>query len=157
MKVADGILERVSQLEVEARSAGIQARSVGGIVMRQGSTLILVRSAAHPFMPGCGDIPGGYALPTETLLEALARETKEETGSDVVAVTRYLEHFDFTTGRGLRARQFNFLIEISGLNVVLAKDEHSAFVWCDPTDIAELRHLRVSREVRSVLAKAVGI
>jgi 8-oxo-dGTP diphosphatase len=142
----------ISRLEQEALRDRIEARVVGGVVCRNGLTLILIRSKDHPFLPGCGDIAGGYALPDESLLDALQRETREETGLDVTRVIRFLGTFDYRSARGLLARQFNFEIELSGSKILLMPEEHSEYTWCDPKNTDELTRLRVSPELREILS-----
>src|SRR3712207_80988 len=96
-------------LEEAADADGIEARVVGAVIWQRDSVLVLKRALKTQLLPGYGDIPGGYALRDETILEALARETKEETGLTVASVERYLGSFDYQSARGLRSRQFNFV------------------------------------------------
>jgi 8-oxo-dGTP diphosphatase len=148
------LLGVIADLEAQAAKDGIEARSVGALICQRRRVLVLIRADAHPFMSGMGDLPGGYALPEESLLDALRRETKEETGFDVVEIRRYLSSFDFVSGRGLRVRQFNFEVDVRGGGVLLTPDEHKAYRWCEPGNMEELKRLRVTPEARSVIRQA---
>ncbi len=133
---------------------GIEAVSTGAVVVRKSKVLVLIRAASNHFMPSRGDLPGGYTLAAEGLLDCLAREYQEETGLHLTQVERYLGHFDYATGRGLKARQFNFLAHSTHGSITLNGSEHSGYEWVSLADEQELRRLRVSKEVLAILRMA---
>jgi 8-oxo-dGTP diphosphatase len=64
---------------------------VGGVIVRDGRALIVRR--AHEPRKGEWSLPGGRVELGETLIEAVRREMREETGLDV-AIGPMLETFD---------------------------------------------------------------
>jgi 8-oxo-dGTP diphosphatase len=154
MKIHPDVEAVLGPLQETADADGIEARVVGAVIWQRDTVLVLKRTLKTQFLPGYGDIPGGYALRDETILEALARETKEETGLTIATVERYLGSFDYQSARGLRSRQFNFETSVTGRGVQLMPDEHSDHAWCDPRDQDALRSQRLSPELKRVIQSA---
>ncbi len=69
-------------------------------------------------------------------------------------VRKYLGSFDYTSGSGKKARQFNFHVEPEGENVQISAAEHSSFEWRDPQDKAGLKNMNMSDETIGTIAKA---
>jgi 8-oxo-dGTP diphosphatase len=53
---------------------------VNGVLVRQGTVLLARRSLHRKAYPGLSSLPGGHVEETESLLEALVRELREEIG-----------------------------------------------------------------------------
>lgn len=140
-----------SQLVDMSSRDGIAALSTGAFVIRRNRFLVLIRNDGQTFLPGMGDLPGGFVRSGEDILTGLAREVKEETGLAIVRILSYLGHFDFTSARGRRTRQFNFAVECDPGRVRLSKDEHQAFIWIRLDDDRGLESASVSVEVRAAL------
>jgi mutator protein MutT len=79
---------------------------VGGVVVQDGQALIVKR--AHEPRKGEWSLPGGIVELGETLVEAVKRELKEETGLDV-EVGEVVEVFDRVHHAGGRI-QYHFVI-----------------------------------------------
>ncbi|MFD0347223.1 NUDIX hydrolase [Kitasatospora aburaviensis] len=82
----------------------------------------------------------------ETILDALHRETAEETGLAIEQVTGYIGHFDYRNSRGGTTRQFNFAVTVEKTEPVVLT-EHDACRWALPADLPE-----VSDAVRKLIA-----
>ncbi|MFH9939769.1 NUDIX domain-containing protein [Streptomyces sp. TR1341] len=83
----------------------------------------------------------------ETLLEALHRETAEETGLAIRQVDGYIGHFDYVGGSGGIARQFNFAVTVERTGPVVLT-EHDAHQWALPTELPP-----VSDAVRGLIGR----
>jgi 8-oxo-dGTP diphosphatase len=130
---------------------GIDRYVVAALAFRQGEVLLL-RRKADDFMGGLYELPSGRVDGQETLVEALDRETHEETGCSVTAITGYLGAFDYESKSGRKTRQFTFLVDLAGTDSVRLT-EHDAYVWASPTT---LRDIGVSDSVRTLLHDAFG-
>lgn len=154
MNISPELSEIVSQLEQQAITDGIQKKVVGAVIDIRGKVLVVIRAANEEFMAGLAEIPSGGVDAGENLLQALERETQEESGLGVKAVRKYLGSFDYTSGSGKKARQFNFLVEPDGENVQISTAEHSSFEWRDPQDAAGLKNMNMSDETIGIIGKA---
>lgn len=116
--------------------------------------LLLVQRCVSDYDGGRWEMPGGSVDAGETVLEAAAREMKEETG---LTVSRFVRDFDairFTTGRGEEKREwakFSFLAEVAeqeksqaeraiadiDLHIKLDAAEHSAWIWASSDEIQQ--------------------
>jgi len=127
--------------------------------------LLLQRAADEDVLPNMYELPGGNLEGTDaTILDTVARETKEETGLMMSAVLCEFEEFEYTTRRG-PARQLNFLIEVqqshsaaaSGYQMgeatpTLSPSEHQAYVWVEASN--SLEGLPMSEGMRIVVKNA---
>lgn len=153
MEISSHLPEVIRQLETEAVRDGIQKRVVGSVIAVRGKILVMVRSAEDDFLAGYAEIPGGGVNGEETLIDALCRETKEETGLNTAKILDYLSSFDYLSGSGKKTRQFNFLIEPEGEDVKPDPREHSSFSWVSPQDDAALDGMPMSPEMRETIRK----
>ena len=80
--------------------AGWPRLGVGALVLDGKGRVLLVRRKYPPF-PGLWSIPGGHVEPGETVIEAAARELREETGveADPVGVVDIHELIVYENGR----------------------------------------------------------
>ncbi|MGW5052196.1 NUDIX domain-containing protein [Actinokineospora sp. NPDC004072] len=83
----------LDRLTDEAKADGVRQFVVGGVVVDEGSVLLLKRPA-DDFMGGIYELPSGKVDLEEALDVALVREVKEETGLDVREIGAYLGCFD---------------------------------------------------------------
>ena len=122
------------------------AETVNTSLEKQSCRILLVQRAGHESVyPNQWELPGGHAEfgIDQTLLEAVVREVREETGLKVTAVRKEFEGFEY--GEEVKSKQYNFVVEVAmdkageaaeeesaaGLEVVLNPEEHQAFRWVD--------------------------
>ena len=91
-------------------------RWIVGAVIHDGQGRIFVqrRSQARSLFPGAWDLVGGHLEPSETILECLAREVREETGWSVEVVVAHLGVMSWTGDDGVHRHEIDFLVEVSG-------------------------------------------
>ena len=149
--------------------------AVGALVFRKSQltnappTLLLVRRAVGELsFPGLWEVPGGGVEPYETILDAVVREVKEETGLVVGKITQCCDVENFQGRRSGRAtRKWQFEVEIEGEGeevVVVDPAEHDEFRWVREEEVQELvvtteEHRRVimdSFRLRKAGIAAVG-
>jgi 8-oxo-dGTP pyrophosphatase MutT (NUDIX family) len=144
--------ETLSALEnriSKAKSEGIQVFVSGGIIIRDGRVLLLMRSP-KAFFPNHWDIPGGKVHPDETFIEGFRREIFEETGLTLTGIGKFISAFDFLDGQNRRTRQFNFFVSTTENQVRIDAIEHSRHEWFSQADLAHIQPL-ASQETFSVL------
>ncbi|MBT3293420.1 NUDIX hydrolase [Candidatus Peregrinibacteria bacterium] len=154
MKINNHLLEVIEKLEKNALIDGIQKLVVGAAISDGDKILILIRSDNDSFLAGYAEIPGGGVEKEqgETIIEALERETKEETGLNIDRVIDYIGSFDYMSESGKKTRQLNFLLETDSSKIILDSDmEHSDHVWCRPDDTKILNSLTMSNKMRKVI------
>ncbi|KAL6711026.1 hypothetical protein ACN47E_006901 [Coniothyrium glycines] len=114
-----------------------------GIVVfnKDGKLLLVQRAADEKAFPNFWEIPGGKVDDTDrSLLEAAARELKEEAGLDSVRVVGKVSEFSFEDNRPGRRPvkwlKLVFEIEVEDANhVVLDPTEHQQYVWATHGEI----------------------
>ena len=127
---------------------GIEKIVVGAIISRDGKVLIL-RRKQDDFLGGLDELPSGHAEHGESVLAALRREVKEETGLEVNRINRLVGQFDYLTQSGKKARQLNFAVEVRCSESEITLTEHSAYGWAGPK---EAEALNLSENVSQVLS-----
>ncbi|GAA1261782.1 NUDIX hydrolase [Kitasatospora nipponensis] len=137
--------EFVAGLAAEAEAAGISGFVAAAVINHDGRVL-LVRRNPDDYMGGLWEIPSGTVEAGETILDALHRETAEETGLTIDQVSGYIGHFDYTNSRGGTTRQFNFAV-ITEKTEPVVLTEHDAHQWVLPSELPE-----VSDAVRKLIA-----
>lgn len=100
------------------------------------------------FMGGIDELPSGNMEQGENIYEALVREVKEETNIDVVNVKSYIGNFDYISGSGKKARQYNFVLDVKNTeNIILT--EHDKYNWLT---IEEIRKSgKITDEVKYIV------
>ncbi|WP_406088274.1 NUDIX domain-containing protein [Kitasatospora purpeofusca] len=136
--------EFVAGLAADASAASISG-FVAAAVIRHGGRVLLVRRSPDDYMGGLWEVPSGTVEAGETILDALHRETNEETGLTISHVTGYIGHFDYENSRGGTTRQFNFAVAVVKTEPIVLT-EHDAHQWALPGDLPE-----VSDAVRELL------
>ncbi|RKT11106.1 8-oxo-dGTP diphosphatase [Streptomyces sp. 1114.5] len=138
--------EFAAGLSAEAETAGITGFVAAAVINHEGR-ILLVRRNPDDYMGGLWEIPSGTVEPGETILDALHRETAEETGLAIDQVTGYIGHFDYENSRGGTTRQFNFAVTVEKTEPVVLT-EHDTHQWALPSDLPE-----VSDAVRELITR----
>ncbi|MEV4506013.1 NUDIX hydrolase [Streptomyces klenkii] len=140
--------EFVAGLAADADAAGISGFVAAAVIDHDGRVL-LVRRNPDDYMGGMWEIPSGTVEleEEESILDALYRETAEETGLTIKEVTGYIGHFDYQSSRGGTTRQFNFAVTVEKTEPVVLT-EHDAHQWALPSELPE-----VSDAVRELIAR----
>ena len=109
--------------------------------------LLLHRSATEPTFPSLWEPPGGGVEDYDaTILDALVREVKEETGMTVTKILRRIEgpredgrHFiPRSLGREGVCERLNFIVEVEMGDVRCDPEEHQGFKWVTLEESEEL-------------------
>lgn len=137
----------------QAKKDGITHMATGLAVIRDDKVL-LVRRAAHDFLGGIYELPGGGVDDGETITAGAIRELKEETGLIVSNILGTFKGFDYSTEQKANVRQINFLVTVEPGDVVLDPNEHDDFLWMRE---AGLQELTVSPEIRGCLVTAFQV
>jgi 8-oxo-dGTP diphosphatase len=139
----------------QALADGVQKHVVGAYVVVDGKLLLLQRSGLETFLPNLVELPSGRIEKGETLLGALHREMLEETGLSIESVDRYINSFDYLSGSGERARQYNFIVTVAKPYAVrLNPEEHAAYYWVNPTAKDLAGYPSLSDKTRHVILDA---
>jgi 8-oxo-dGTP diphosphatase len=133
MVVDTGIIQD-KLLKQDAYKTGITRFAVGAGVLK-GSSLLLVHRAAHDFLGGLWEIPGGGVGKDESFLQAVTRELKEETGLGIKTVQNMFTGFDYVNSSKKKVRQYNYLVTVAYTSVRLDPREHDAYAWVGKTDL----------------------
>lgn len=141
---------------LQHRYDNVGKRLVIGVAIARGATVLVLQRAAHETLyPNMYELPGGKCEDAldGTLLDTVARETREETGLRVVRVRAAFPGFEYATPR-YTARQFNFLVDVDGQDPVLEPAEHQAFAWVDAQTYTDFP---MSDSMRIVVADALKV
>jgi 8-oxo-dGTP diphosphatase len=118
---------------------------VGAVVLDPvGRAFVQLRGPDRRLFPGTWDIVGGHVEAGETVLGALAREVREETGWVLRRVVRGLGVGSWEAGGRLR-HSVDFVVEVDGdlERPALEWDKHPRFAW---VGVEDLPVLLVNRE-----------
>ena len=100
------------------------------------------------FMGGIDELPSGNMEQGENIYDAIIREVKEETNLDVVNVKSYIGSFDYISGSGKKARQYNFVLDVKNTrNIILT--EHDKYNWLTIEEIR--KSSKITDEVKYIL------
>ncbi|MFF3488667.1 NUDIX hydrolase [Streptomyces sp. NPDC002701] len=124
--------------------------TVGAVILNgRGEAFAQRRGPDRRLYPDTWDIVGGHVEPGETLLGALAREVREETGWRLRRVRRLLAVSTWTgdDGGGLR-HEADFLVEVDGDldHPILEWTKNSAYAWFGPAGLNRLKENRAPGE-----------
>ena len=110
---------------------------------KQGHIFVQKRTLDRQLFPGCWDVVGGHVEAGETLLQALAREVREETGWQLTRSVTLLSTVDWEA-QGVTRREFAFLVEVEGdlERPVLEKAKVSEHRWLGPGQLDILKENR---------------
>lgn len=139
----DYLLEKAKEEKIEKNVVGLV------IVNRQGKILIMSRKS-DDFMGGIDELPSGNMEIGEDIPTALAREVKEETNCELNEILYYIDSFDYKSGSGKNARQYNFAIKVKETdNIVLT--EHESYSWQTVEEI--INNPKITHEVKNTIKR----
>ena len=127
-----------------ARRDGVEKIVVGAIISKADKVLVL-RRKQDDYLGGIDELPSGHVEKGESILAALRREVKEETGLTLTQIHRLESQFDYLTGSGKRARQFNFAVDVSDSEGKIVLSEHCAYCWVGPKEADALNLTKKTR------------
>lgn len=88
----------------------------------------------HSDVEHAWDIPGGRIEPHESLIQALAREIKEEIGSDIAGTPTLINAQDiFVPAKNLHVVRLTYLLDFEPQSITLS-DEHQEHTWLSAGD-----------------------
>ena len=131
----------------KGKKDGIIKNVVGGIVVKDNKFLILKRKS-DDFMGGILEIPSGNMESGEDITTSIIREVKEETNLDVTSIKYFVNSFDYISGSGKKARQYNFLVEVNDNNIELT--EHDEYSYMSIEEV--LKNDNITDEVKYTLS-----
>ncbi len=118
----------------KAKEDGIEKIVVGGIIKNNKNKFLILGRKKDDFMGGIDEIPSGNLEKNESLFQGLIREIKEETNLDVEYIDKFIDYFDYLSGSGKKARQYNFSVVTKNTeNIKLT--EHDYFLWQDINEV----------------------
>lgn len=147
--------QELAQMQVLAEEEGRQC-VVGAVVIdERGRAFAQKRSPNRRLFPECWDLIGGHVEDGETLVEALQREIREETGWELKRIVGLVYAFDWETGTGDRRREFDFAVQVEGnlAHPQLEWSKNSEFRWLEMHELELLKENRQPEE--SILFEVV--
>ena len=141
-------MELYELLIKKGKQEGIIKNVVGAIIFNEKNQVLIMSRKTDDFMGGIDELPSGNMEQEENIYEALVREVKEETNLDVVNVKSYIGNFDYISGSGKKARQYNFVLDVKNTeNIILT--EHDKYNWLT---IEEIRKSgKITDEVKYIV------
>lgn len=132
----------------KGKQEGIVKNVVGAIILNEKNKVLIMSRKTDDFMGGIDELPGGNMEQGENIYDALVREVKEETNLDVVNVKSYIGSFDYISGSGKKARQYNFVLDVKNTeNIILT--EHDEYNWLTIEEIRKSN--KITDEVKYIL------
>ncbi len=151
--IRNDISEKIlNNIEKDLLKDGIEKIVVGAVIFLSQETPLLLRRTASDFMGGLVELPSGTVDKGETLIEALVREVKEETGLSISSIDSYIGYFDYFSGSGKKTRQLSFMVKTSDTNVTLSS-EHDAFYTLS-ISAQEFKKLMISDQTKNIIQTA---
>ena len=127
---------------------GIVKNVVGAIILNEKNKVLIMSRKTDDFMGGIDELPSGNMEQGENIYDSLIREVKEETNLDVVNVKLYIGSFDYISGKGKKARQYNFVLDVKNTgNIILT--EHDEYKWLTIEEIRKSN--KITDEVKYIL------
>lgn len=142
----------------------IQRNIVGAFILSSDNKLLLGKSIKGGVYPGCWIVPGGGVEPDETKVEAVKRETLEETGIDIseASIEQIEGALSGQSEKVLRETGEKVMVEMKFYNfkVILTETANSVtltheddFIEAEWFSIDELKNLKLSPPTITTLQK----
>lgn len=147
-------MDNYGYLLEKGKREGIVKNVVGAIIVDEQGKILVMSRKSDDFMGGIDELPSGNMEEGEDITIALAREIKEETNCDMQRILYYIDSFDYKSGSGKNARQYNFAIKVKGIdNIILT--EHDAYSWGTVEEI--INNPKITAEVKKTIKKYIEI
>lgn len=147
-------MDNYGYLLEKGKKEGIVKNVVGAIIVNEQGKILVMSRKSDDFMGGIEELPSGNMEEGEDITIALAREIKEETNCDMQRILYYIDSFDYKSGSGKNARQYNFAIMVKGTdNIILT--EHDAYSWETVEEI--INNPKITAEVKKTIKKYIEI
>lgn len=127
---------------------GIIKNAVGAIILNEKNKVLMMSRKTDDFMGGIDELPSGNMEQGENIYDALVREVKEEINLDVVNVKSYIGSFDYISGSGKKARQYNFVLDVKNTENIIVT-EHDEYNWLTIEEIRKSN--KITDEVKYIL------
>ncbi|MBU0667140.1 MAG: NUDIX domain-containing protein [Nanoarchaeota archaeon] len=131
------------------KKAGEIIRFIVGAVIVIDSKVLLLQRPEVDFMGGIYELPSGKVEIGESLLVALHREVKEETGLNILKIIKYVGHFDYESKIGKKTRQFNFAVIVSDSSK-LKLTEHDNYIWSREEELSKYEVTDCVKEILKI-------
>ncbi|MBU1030996.1 MAG: NUDIX domain-containing protein [Nanoarchaeota archaeon] len=131
------------------KKAGEIIRFIVGAVIVIDSKVLLLQRPEVDFMGGIYEFPSGKVEIGESLLAALHREVKEETGLNILKIIKYVGHFDYESKSGKKTRQFNFAVIVSDSSK-LKLTEHDNYIWSREEELSKYEVTDCVKEILKI-------
>ena len=132
----------------KGKQEGIVKNVLGAIILNEKNKVLIMSRKTDDFMGGIDELPSGNMEQGENIYDSLIREVKEETNLDVVNVKLYIGSFDYISGKGKKARQYNFVLDVKNTgNIILT--EHDEYKWLTIEEIRKSN--KITDEVKYIL------
>lgn len=115
--------------------------AVGAVIHDgQGRVFVQRRARDRTLFPGAWDLVGGHLESGESVLSALCREVREETGWEVRRVVADLGVVRWTGDDGRTRREADYLVEVAGdlSHPTVERGKHEDPRWIRPEDASLL-------------------
>lgn len=143
-------MENYMYLLEKGKEEGIEKNVVGAVIQDKNNKILIMTRKTDDFMGGIDELPSGNMETGEDILTALTREVKEETNLELEEIVCYINSFDYKSGSGKNARQYNFGIKVKSTENILLT-EHDSYSWEDFNEI--MKNEKITKQVKETIIK----
>lgn len=143
-------MENYMYLLEKGKEEGIEKNVVGAVIQDKNNKVLIMTRKTDDFMGGIDELPSGNMETDEDILTALTREVKEETNLELEEIVCYINSFDYKSGSGKNARQYNFEIKVKSTENILLT-EHDSYSWEDFNEI--MKNEKITKQVKETIIK----
>lgn len=132
------ILEGNGFIKTKRRNKG-----VGAIIVDSRDRILILKRSPNEYYAGLWDLPGGKVEDGETLLQAVVREAKEESGLRINPENRHFYVFKY---QDKNFDIYGFKAKIISGEVFLS-EEHSKFKWIYKSEIRKIKFVPSAKAI----------
>lgn len=141
---------------MQKNNANLLPKYTVGIAVIYDGKILILRRKKEDFLGGFYEIPGGRVENNESFGLAAKRELKEETGLELVVVTKILDGFSYFTESEF-IYQVNLVVTVKNLEKNFNKivlSEHDKYIWVSKN---ELKKHKFTQEMSQSIIKILGM